>query len=145
MIHDLIGAIARFNPDLPMGVALSGGADSSALLLACSIKWPGAVWALHIHHGLQAEADDFERHCAALCDKLGVPLVIDHVNARHASGESPEDAARKARYRALAGLAMQHKLQYFAGAARRRSDRNHDAGAQSRCRAAWAGGDARAV
>ena len=110
MIHDLIGAIARFNPDLPMGVAFSGGADSSALLLACSIKWPGAVWALHIHHGLQAEADDFERHCAALCDKLGVPLVIDHVNARHASGESPEDAARKARYRALAGLAMQHKL-----------------------------------
>ena len=36
-------AIAAFTPELPLAVALSGGADSSALLLACAAKWPGQV------------------------------------------------------------------------------------------------------
>jgi len=82
-------------------VALSGGADSTALLLACARRWPGEVVAIHVHHGLQAAADDFERHCAALCRDISVPLRVRHVDARHAAGESPEDAARMARYRAI--------------------------------------------
>ncbi|HQR85225.1 MAG: tRNA lysidine(34) synthetase TilS [Burkholderiales bacterium 35-55-47] len=86
----------------PFSVALSGGADSTALLVACATRWPGKVHAVHVHHGLQTAADDFEAHCVALCERLYVPLVVQRVNAAHAVGESPEDAARQARYRALA-------------------------------------------
>jgi tRNA(Ile)-lysidine synthase len=86
----------------PFAVALSGGADSTALLVACATHWPGRVHAVHVHHGLQAAADSFEAHCVALCERLHVPLVVQRVNAAHVAGESPEDAARQARYRALA-------------------------------------------
>ncbi len=87
-------------------VAYSGGADSTALLLAAQALWPDRVSAIHVHHGLQAAADDFERHARATCTALGVPLQVVRVDARHASGQSPEDAARQARYRALAAAAQ---------------------------------------
>jgi tRNA(Ile)-lysidine synthase len=87
-----------------LGVALSGGADSTALLLACQRRWPGRVVALHVNHGLQSAAADFEAHCQNLCVQLNIPLRVLHAKAFHASGESPEDAARKARYNALAQL-----------------------------------------
>ena len=86
----------------PFAVALSGGADSTALVIACATRWPGRVYAVHVHHGLQAAANGFEAHCVALCERLHVPLVVQRVNATHVAGESPEDAARQARYRALA-------------------------------------------
>lgn len=89
-------------------VAYSGGADSTALLLAAHAVCPGQVVALHVHHGLQAAADDFEAHAGAFCQARGIPWVSRHVAARHASGESPEDAARRARYRCLAELALEH-------------------------------------
>ncbi|WP_416560955.1 tRNA lysidine(34) synthetase TilS [Limnohabitans sp. yimb22184] len=95
-------ALADFSPGLPFAVALSGGADSTALLVACARRWPGQVRAVHIHHGLQAAADGFEAHCRALCLALGVPLAVRRVQAGHAPGQSPEDAARQARYAALA-------------------------------------------
>ncbi len=86
---------------LPLAVAYSGGADSTALLLMLARQYPGQVQAIHIHHGLQAAADDFLAHCQAFCGALGVPLHVVHVNAQAASGQSPEDAARRARYSAL--------------------------------------------
>jgi len=88
----------------PLGVAYSGGADSTALLWTAARRWPGQVIALHVHHGLQAAADEFERHCQAACAGLDVPLHVVRVNARHARGESPEEAARIARYAALASM-----------------------------------------
>lgn len=94
-------AMAAFSPKLPLAVALSGGADSSALLLACAAKWPGQVVAVHVHHGLQAAADGFEHHCVELCATQDVPLIVRRVDARHAPGDSPEDAARRSRYQAL--------------------------------------------
>lgn len=97
-------AIAQFSPELPLAVAYSGGADSSALLLACARRWPGQISALHVHHGLQAAADDFVRHCQAACKRWQVPLAVAQVNARAQPGESPEDAARRARYKAFAAL-----------------------------------------
>lgn len=87
----------------PVAVAYSGGADSTALLLMLARQSPGQVQAIHIHHGLQAAADDFAAHGAAFCAALGVPLHLVHVNATPANGQSPEDAARKARYAALSG------------------------------------------
>lgn len=99
-------AMAAFEPaHWPLAVGFSGGADSTALLAACALRWPGQVVAFHVHHGLQAAADDFERHCVAVCERLAVPLVVHRVDARHAPGDSPEDAARRARYEAFADMA----------------------------------------
>ena len=75
------------------------------MLLAGAQAWPGQVQAIHVHHGLQVAGDDFARHCQAICQGLCVPLRIVKVDARHGAGESPEDAARKARYLALAQAA----------------------------------------
>lgn len=94
-------AIRAFSPDLPLAVGLSGGADSTALLLASTRKWPGQVCAIHVNHGLQSAARAFEDHCRVLCHQLSVPLCVQHVNASAGHGESPEDAARKARYKAF--------------------------------------------
>lgn len=101
MSPSLDAAIQRFAPALPLAVALSGGADSTALLLACAQKWPGKVVAVHVNHGLQQAAQAFEAHCQALSARLGVPLSIEYVDAHAAPGQSPEDAARIARYGAL--------------------------------------------
>ena len=97
-------ALDRFRPTLPLGVALSGGADSTALLTACAQRWPKQVIALHVNHGLQAAAPQFEAACETLCQRLDVPLRVARVDAGHAPGQSPEDAARIARYDALASL-----------------------------------------
>lgn len=105
MTQSLDAALQSFAPALPLGVALSGGADSSALLVACARKWPGQVIALHVNHGLQEAASQFESHCVALCTQLQVPLRVANTDARHQSGQSPEDAARLARYASLVALA----------------------------------------
>lgn len=99
-------AMRAFEPALPLGVAYSGGADSSALLLACARKWPGQVIAIHVNHGLQAAAADFEAHCRAACSRLGIPLHVEAVHARAAPGQSPEDAARIARYKAFDAVTL---------------------------------------
>lgn len=111
MSPTLAQAMARFTPALPLTVAYSGGADSTALLLACAEKWPGQVSAIHIHHGLQAAADGFELHCRALCTQIGVPLWVKAVNAHPAPGQSPEDAARRARYEAFRAVAQEERAQ----------------------------------
>ena len=102
---DVSAAVADFAPLLPLAVAYSGGADSTALLLACAQKWPGQVSAIHVHHGIQAAADDFVAHCTAFCKHIKVRLQVVHVNAKHAAGESPEAAARAARYNAFRAIA----------------------------------------
>ena len=99
--QDFDRAMAQFSPALPLLVAFSGGADSTALLAACQRKWPGQVSAIHVHHGLQAAADGFVRHCEQLCTQWGVVLHVAYLDARHAKGQSPEDAARQARYQAI--------------------------------------------
>jgi tRNA(Ile)-lysidine synthase len=101
-----LAPLRGLNPPLPLAVAYSGGADSTALLLAAAQAWPGQVHAIHIHHGLQAAADGFERHCERACAQLGVPFHAVRVDARNEPGESPEDAARKTRYAALAQAAL---------------------------------------
>ncbi len=106
MTQSLDAALHDFFPELPLAVALSGGADSTALLVACARKWPGQVEAWHINHGLQAAAADFETHCRRLCGQLQVPLRVSRVDATKAAGQSPEDAARAARYEAFSAMAQ---------------------------------------
>ena len=104
-------AMRAFAPALPLAVGLSGGADSTALLLACARRWPGQVQAIHVHHGLQAAADGFEQHCVRLCRELQVPLSVQRLDARPTPGQSPEDAARQARYKAFEAVALDGQAQ----------------------------------
>jgi tRNA(Ile)-lysidine synthase len=85
-------------------VAYSGGVDSHVLLhaLATLRPLPGTqVGAVHVNHGLQADAGRWQEHCRTVCRDLGIPCVDLRVDARAAAGESPEAAARQARYRVL--------------------------------------------
>lgn len=107
MTQSVEAAQAAFEPPLPLAVALSGGADSVALLAACARKWPGQVMAWHVNHGLQAAASQFENHCHTVCEQLQVPLAVRTVHAHGARGQSPEDAARHARYKAFDALALE--------------------------------------
>ncbi|NNG13790.1 MAG: tRNA lysidine(34) synthetase TilS, partial [Gammaproteobacteria bacterium] len=85
-------------------VAYSGGLDSHCLLhllSTCREQLAVSIEAVHVHHGLQADADRWAEHCQQVCQQLDVPLTMLHVTARAAKGESPEAAARTARYAAL--------------------------------------------
>jgi len=98
--------LAAVGQPVTVAVALSGGRDSVALLHATrealAATWPLArLVALHVHHGLQAQADDWDRFCAALCGDLQVPLVSARVTVQAATGEGIEAAARRARHEAL--------------------------------------------
>ena len=105
--HPAARALARWPAKPSVGVAFSGGADSTALLRGWQQCQPAVpVVALHVHHGLQAAADDFAQHCQTVCRLWQIPLHIVEVQARHAPGESPEEAARTARYQALAATAQ---------------------------------------
>jgi tRNA(Ile)-lysidine synthase len=85
-------------------VALSGGADSAALLAGLHAEKfrQLPLRAVHVDHGLQAEAAAFRAACEALCERLEVPLKIIAVQVEVAAGVSIEAAAREARYAALA-------------------------------------------
>ena len=87
-------------------VALSGGADSVALLfLLRALEAAGdarIAGAAHLNHQIRgADADDDEAFCAALASRLGIPFVAGRVDVRtlaRAQKRSLEDAARVARY-----------------------------------------------
>ncbi|HED15725.1 MAG TPA: tRNA lysidine(34) synthetase TilS, partial [Gammaproteobacteria bacterium] len=53
---------------------------------------------------LSAQAGVWQDHCQTVCDHLAVPLQIIQVNAQPVPGQSPEETARVARYRALASV-----------------------------------------
>lgn len=98
---DLLAALPASEPATSLCVALSGGLDSTALLHALAAAWPGCVRAVHVHHGLQADADAWEAHCVALCARLRLPLQVERVTVERA-GEGLEAAARRARHAAFA-------------------------------------------
>ncbi|MDA1108071.1 MAG: tRNA lysidine(34) synthetase TilS [Proteobacteria bacterium] len=89
-------------------VAYSGGLDSHALLHAMAGLRPhlkgAGLHAIHINHALQPHAQQWADHCAEVCAALQIPYRAVQVNAMPAAGESPEAAARSARYQALAGV-----------------------------------------
>ncbi|MDW5376334.1 tRNA lysidine(34) synthetase TilS [Halomonas sp. HP20-15] len=97
-------ALVETPPGRAVWVALSGGLDSSLLLTLAAHaahRVPRPLYALHVNHALQPAADDFERHCRALCSRLGVPLYVERVAVERA-GKGIEAAAREARYVAFA-------------------------------------------
>ncbi|MNO82051.1 tRNA(Ile)-lysidine synthase [compost metagenome] len=100
----LLESLAPWRGALAWCVGLSGGLDSTVLLhlLACLARRETLppLSAIHIHHGLQAVADDWPEHCRQFCESLGIPLHIERVEV--AGGPSVERAAREARYAAMA-------------------------------------------
>jgi tRNA(Ile)-lysidine synthase len=89
----------------PLLVMVSGGRDSVCMLdLAVRARGPGAVGALHVNYGLREEAGADERHCAELCERLGVSLVVERPRRPDGAGNL-QAWAREARYAAAARLA----------------------------------------
>jgi tRNA(Ile)-lysidine synthase len=92
-------------------VMLSGGRDSVCLLdVAVAVRGVAEVSALHVNYGLRREADGDERHCATLCEQLGVGLTI-HREGRpmRAAGGGPGNLqawAREVRYREAERVAV---------------------------------------
>ena len=85
-------------------VAFSGGIDSTALAHALARKRRklGGLRLVHIDHGLQAASGEWSRHCARVARGLGLPFTSFKADIRRKRGESPEAAARHARYALLA-------------------------------------------
>lgn len=87
-------------------LAFSGGLDSRVLLELLSkfgLKTPVKIKAVHVHHGLSANADRWAHSCQQWCDELNIELVVERVVLDTGQGESLEKIAREARYRVLAG------------------------------------------
>ncbi len=88
-------------------IAYSGGLDSHLLLHTLAQLRPQLkpnLRAIHIHHGLQAEADQWANHCQDVCKSLNIPCEIKRVQVNTGHGESLEANARTARYEAIAQL-----------------------------------------
>lgn len=95
-------------------VALSGGLDSMVLLDVCHRyreQWHpllgGDLRAVHVHHGLHADANAWVEFCRRVCDERGIALELcyagERVHALRETGTGLEAAARDARYEAFAG------------------------------------------
>jgi tRNA(Ile)-lysidine synthase len=107
-IGELVGACCPDRPGAGLVVALSGGPDSVALLLAAH-AWAGRAGrplaAAHLNHGLRpgaAEADT--AFCRELCRTLDVPLTVESADVRPEAskrGAGLEEAGRHLRRRFL--------------------------------------------
>jgi tRNA(Ile)-lysidine synthase len=104
--HSITSALNQDNNPAHIYIGYSGGVDSHVLLHLCAsittIK--DRIIAVYVHHGLQAEAEYWARHCKKTTESLGVGFKVLRVNALPSQGESPEEAARNARYTALKSL-----------------------------------------
>jgi len=99
--HDFLKKLQLFLSSKKILIAYSGGLDSHALLHLASKMTDYSVRAIHVHHGLQKEADHWVDHCQQVCDVLNIPLQVEYLNLSKEKGESVEELARTARYTAF--------------------------------------------
>lgn len=102
-------AVERFAADLDalvapgavIGIAVSGGPDSLALLLLAAAARPNGIMAATVDHGLRADSADEAAMVGEVCARLGVPhrtLLADWPEAPEANVQAE---ARAMRYRLL--------------------------------------------
>ena len=97
-------------------VGYSGGVDSHVLLhlLANIPQLKHKITAVYVHHGLQSCADDWAEHCQQVAKALAVNFRVIRVNAQADQGQSPEEAARNARYQAFKDILTINDVLLFA-------------------------------
>lgn len=100
-------ALAGQTPDPAhlLGLAVSGGADSMALLLLAAAAYPRAIAAATVNHGLRPEAADEVAMVARTCAMLGVPHRM-LVPTEAISDGNLQEEARLIRYALLGGWAV---------------------------------------
>jgi tRNA(Ile)-lysidine synthase len=97
ILEVLADCIAQTKPKRIL-VGFSGGADSSVLLHGLvQLKLPQPIIAIHVHHGLSVNANDWLALCQSQCHELGVQFISERALVNTRSG-SLEQAARIARY-----------------------------------------------
>ncbi|MDS4028479.1 MAG: tRNA lysidine(34) synthetase TilS [Candidatus Contendobacter sp.] len=98
--------LARHPQARRLVIGYSGGLDSQVLLHGLAThrgRWPErTLAAIYVDHGLQTASAAWGEHCGEVCHALDIPFRALRVDARPEPGESPEAAARRARYAALA-------------------------------------------
>lgn len=104
----IAAALDRLAGEGNVGVAVSGGPDSLALLRLAAAARPGRVRAATVDHGLRKENVAEGAMVAGLCGELAVPHETLTVTV--GDGASLQAQAREARYTALAGWAASHSL-----------------------------------
>jgi tRNA(Ile)-lysidine synthase len=82
----------------------SGGADSSALLHALheirdELQVP--ICAVHFHHGLSPDADDWQSHCQNFCVQRSISFTSRKLEINRANKTSIEEESRNLRYQAI--------------------------------------------
>ncbi|MFD1556429.1 tRNA lysidine(34) synthetase TilS [Paraburkholderia silviterrae] len=113
IVLDALGVVlSTLADDARIAVAFSGGLDSSVLLDA-AVRMAGAsrLVALHVHHGLSPNADDWLAHCEATARAYGVAFDARRVTLAREDSAGVEAAAREARYRALDAMCAAHGAQ----------------------------------
>ena len=104
-LRQCLAAIPRFKN---IWIAYSGGVDSHVLLHAISQlqkDFPESkLVAVHINHGLLAQAGSWVEHSLEVCRKLNITCKIINVEINRQDGESLESLAREARYRVFEEL-----------------------------------------
>jgi len=102
-------AAADLPDDAPLGVAVSGGGDSVALLHILAFLRPGKLRAVTVDHGLRSESAQEADHVGQICDVLGVPHDILRWQGWSGRGNL-QDAARTARLRLMSDWAAEAGL-----------------------------------
>jgi tRNA(Ile)-lysidine synthase len=99
----------------PLGVAVSGGGDSLALLLLAQAAYPGCVRAATVDHSLRAEAAAEAANVAAICASMGVPhATLCAGPAQRGVAGNLQQRARLARYRLLGAWAAEQDIGWIA-------------------------------
>lgn len=87
--------------------ALSGGMDSMVLLDAMT-KLKASLRCVHVHHGLNASADDWAEHCERQAQQRQCPFIVHRVSV--VDGDNLEERCRQARYQILAEELQPHEV-----------------------------------
>lgn len=114
--------VSRFESDLGrliapgerLGIAVSGGPDSLALLLLAAAARPGQVEAATVDHGLRPESRGEAEMVAGLCERIGVPHFVLSLEWDETPQTGLQEKARDARYAALGRWMVERGLSALA-------------------------------